>query len=120
MPAGSHIILASTSLSKASTIIPAYLLYLATKGAVEQMVRVLSKDLAGQKGISVNAISPGPTDTDLFGNGMTDDVRKYVEGLVPSGRIGKPEEVADAVSFLASDASRWVSGQVVHVNGGFA
>ena len=109
----------STSLCHATNLSPAYLLYLATKGAVEQMVRVLSKDLAA-KNIMVNAVSPGPTDTNLFNAGMSEDVLNYVKGLIPAGRIGRPEEVADAIAFLSGNDGRWVSGQVLRVNGGFA
>jgi 3-oxoacyl-[acyl-carrier protein] reductase len=119
MATGGKVILISTTLTAASTIIPHYLLYLATKGAIEQMVRGLARDLASKE-ISVNAVSPGPTDTDLFHNGMTEPVLNYVKGLVPRGRLGKPEEVAEALAFFSSDASGWVTGQILRVNGGMA
>lgn len=83
------------------------------------MTRVLSKDLA-RKGITVNAVSPGPTATDLFLNGKSEQLLKMIAGFNPQGRIGKPEEIAGVVGFLCGEGSQWVSGQVVGVNGGQA
>jgi 3-oxoacyl-[acyl-carrier protein] reductase len=119
MASGSHVIFFSTSLCVATTVAPGYLLYVASKGAIEQMVRVLNKDL-GRKGISVNAVAPGPTGTDLFYKGKSEQLLKMIASGSPANRIGTPEEIADAVAFLSSDASRWVSGQTVKVNGGMA
>lgn len=119
MTSGSHVVLLSTSLCAASTVTPAYLLYLTTKGAIEQMTRVLSKDLA-RRGISVNAVAPGPTATELFMKGKSDSVLAHLASLVPQNRIGTPEEVADAIVMLSGEASRWISGQTVRVNGGMA
>jgi 3-oxoacyl-[acyl-carrier protein] reductase len=98
---------------------PHYLLYLSTKGAVEQMVRVLCKDLA-TKQITVNAVAPGPTDTPLFNKGMSEPGLTFVKNLIPRGRLGAPHEIAEVMAFFASDASGWVSGQVLRVNGGMA
>ena len=119
MKEGSHIILVSTSLCTTTTVAPNYLLYNSTKGAIEQMVRVMSKDLA-RKGICVNAIAPGPTATDLFLRGKSEQVLNMIAGATPMNRIGKPDEVADAFAFLASNDSRWVTGQTIRVNGGMA
>ena len=119
MAPGSHIILISTSLCHASTVNPNYLLYVTTKGAIEQMTRVLSKDLA-RKGISVNAVAPGPTGTELFFKGKSEQLLKMIAAGSPFNRIGEPEEIADAIAFLSGGDSRWVAGQVVKVNGGFA
>ncbi|KAJ8101698.1 hypothetical protein POJ06DRAFT_69488 [Lipomyces tetrasporus] len=119
MAPGSHIIFFSTTLCAASTVTPNYLLYVTTKGAVEQMTRVMSKDLA-RKGISVNAVAPGPTGTDLFFRGKSEQVLKMIAGFNPQNRIGTPEEIADVVAFLGGDGSRWVTGQTVRVNGGMA
>lgn len=83
------------------------------------MTRVLSKDLA-RKGISVNAVAPGPTGTELFFKGKNEQVLKTIAGFNPRNRIGTPEEVADAVAFLAGNGSRWVTGQILRVNGGMA
>ncbi|KAK9483845.1 hypothetical protein V1527DRAFT_244320 [Lipomyces starkeyi] len=119
MAPGSHIIFFSTTLCAASTVTPNYLLYVTTKGAVEQMTRVMSKDLA-RKGISVNAVAPGPTGTDLFLRGKSEQVLKMIAGFNPQNRIGTPEEIADVVAFLSGDGSKWITGQTVRVNGGMA
>ena len=113
------IIFLSTTLTQASTVMPSYLLYNTTKGAIEQMTRVLSKDLMRQ-GICVNAVAPGPTGTELFYEGKNEGMLKMIAGFSPANRIGTPEEVADVVAFLGAEGSRWVSGQVVRVNGGMA
>lgn len=117
MPRGSHIVLCSTTLTAASTVTPPYVLYVATKGAIEQMTRVLCKDL-GKKGILVNAVAPGPTGTELFYEGKSEETLKMFAGLNPQGRIGTPEEVAETIVFMSR--APWISGQVVRVNGGMA
>lgn len=117
MAHGSHIIFLSTTLCTASTVMPGYLLYNSTKGAIEQMTRVMNKDL-GRKGIFVNAVAPGPTGTELFYHGKSEELLKTIASFNPQGRIGQPEEVAEVIAFLAT--SSWVSGQVVRVNGGMA
>lgn len=114
---GSHIILLSTSLNALSAVAPNYLLYCTSKGAVEQMTRVMAKDL-GRKGILVNAIAPGPTGTELFLKGKSDELIKTIASWNPFGRLGMPEDIAKATAFLASDGSGWVNGQVLRVNGG--
>ena len=83
------------------------------------MTRVMSKDLA-PKGIAVNAVSPGPTGTDLFYKGKTEQMLKMIAGFSPMGRIGKPEEIAEAIVWLSSGSSSWISGQVLRANGGMA
>lgn len=119
MQPGSHIIFVSTSVAHTSTVTPNYLLYCASKGAIEQMTRVMSKDLA-RKGISVNAVAPGPTATDLFMKGKSDQLLKTIAGFSPHNRIGQPEEIADVFVFLSGEGSRWMSGQLLGVNGGMA
>lgn len=119
LASGSHIVLLSTTLCHASTVTPNYLLYCSTKGAIEQMTKVLSKDL-GRKGISVNAVAPGPTGTELFMKGKSEQGLNTIASFNPHNRIGTPEEVADAIVFLSSEGSRWVTGQVLGVNGGMA
>ncbi|OQD99329.1 hypothetical protein PENVUL_c065G04731 [Penicillium vulpinum] len=114
-----RIILVSTTLCHVSTVSPPYLLYLATKGAIEQMVRVLAKDL-GPKGITINAVAPGPTDTEMFTRGKSESVLNTIKSLIPQGRLGTPEEIAESMAFFSSPASGWVSGQVLRVNGGMA
>ncbi|KAL9597296.1 MAG: hypothetical protein Q9219_005220 [cf. Caloplaca sp. 3 TL-2023] len=116
MPPGSHVILLSTSLTINSAVLPVYLSYNASKGAIEQMNRVLSKDLA-RKGINVNTIAPGPTGTDIFYKGKSEQMLKMIAGQSPFNRFGEPEEIADAMAFLSGNDSRWVSGQLIRVNG---
>jgi 3-oxoacyl-[acyl-carrier protein] reductase len=119
MSAGSTVIFFSSTTLVASTVTPPYLLYNATKGAIEQMGRVLAKDL-GKQGITVNIISPGPTGTDLFLMGKSEDMIKMFANANPFGKLGEPEEMADVVGFLASRDARWVNGQNIRVNGGMA
>lgn len=117
IPDGGRILLFSSSLTVASMITPNYLLYTATKGAIEQMTRVLAKDL-GRRGITVNTISPGPIGTDAYFVGKTEQMVQLQSNLAPAGRLGKPEEVANVIAFLASDESQWINGQNVRINGG--
>lgn len=90
-------------------------LYLGSKGAVEQFVRVLSREL-GSRGITVNALSPGFTDTDL----LPERDRAVAAGMSPFGRIGAPRDVADVAVFLASDEARWLTGENIQAGGGVA
>ncbi|KAF2110981.1 hypothetical protein BDV96DRAFT_615086 [Lophiotrema nucula] len=117
MSSGSHVILLSTSLCALSSITPNYLLYVSTKGAIEQITRVLAKDL-GTKGISVNAVAPGPTGTDLFFNGKSQQLVDTIASWNPYKRIGEPQEIARAIGFFAGSKSSWVNGQILRVNGG--
>jgi len=118
LKSGSRVIFFSTSLTKNTSPAPDYLLYIATKGAVNQFVRVLAKDL-GSKGITVNGIAPGPVDTDLFRQGKTDQQVQFFANLHPEKRIGLPNDVAPVAAFLARQESQWVNGQILFVNGGF-
>lgn len=119
IPEGGRIIFFSTSLTAATTVTPNYLLYNSTKGAIEQITRVLAKDL-GKRGVTVNVVSPGPTGTDLFYHGKPDSVVKMIASWNPMNRVGTPEEVAKVVTFLASPDSSWVNGQNIRINGGMA
>jgi 3-oxoacyl-[acyl-carrier protein] reductase len=93
---------------------PEELAYAATKGAIEAFTRTLAAEV-GHKGITVNAINPGPTDTGW----ITEESRRKIAPKFPSGRIGQPEDAARLVAFLASDEAAWITGQVIHSEGGF-
>jgi 3-oxoacyl-[acyl-carrier protein] reductase len=96
-----------------------YGVYSATKAAVEQLTRVFAKEV-GVRGITVNSISPGPTNTDLFLEGKTEETIQRLASMSALGRIGEPEDLSRVVLFLASESAGWVTGQNLGVNGGFA
>ncbi|KAJ3511433.1 hypothetical protein NLJ89_g4101 [Agrocybe chaxingu] len=113
---GGRIIFFSSSLTASSNVTPNALCYLATKGAIEQISRVLAKDL-GSRGITVNTISPGPIDTPHFREGKPQGLLDSIARQNPAQRIGEPEDIAPIVGFLASQAAQWVNGQNIRVNG---
>ncbi|OZI50632.1 SDR family oxidoreductase [Bordetella genomosp. 4] len=94
-----------------------YGVYAATKAAVEALTGVLSKELRG-KSITVNAVAPGPTATDLFLEGKSPELIDRLAKLNPLERLGTPEDIANVVSFLASPQGSWVNGQTLRANGG--
>ncbi len=96
---------------------PAYGVYAATKAAVEAITHILAKEL-GPKGITVNAVAPGPVETELFMKGKSDDLLKAIIGMNPLKRLGQPEDIAGVVSFLAGPDGGWVNGQILRANGG--
>ncbi|PSR70954.1 hypothetical protein PHLCEN_2v13176 [Hermanssonia centrifuga] len=116
MKPGSRIVFLSTSLTKASTVLPLAIIYTMCKGAIEQIVRVLSKDL-GARGITVNAISPSAVDTPLFRAGKPPQMIKWIASLNPQNRIPVPDEISPIVAFLAREEAGWINGQIIGVNG---
>jgi 3-oxoacyl-[acyl-carrier protein] reductase len=96
---------------------PTYAVYAATKAGVEAMTSVLAKELRGRD-ITVNAIAPGPTATDLFLSGKPQEVVDHIAALAPLGRLGRPEDIAAAVAFLAGPDGAWINGQTLRANGG--
>lgn len=96
---------------------PRYGVYAATKAAVEALTHVAAKEL-GPRGITVNAVSPGPIETALFLTGKTESQVQSITQLIPLGRLGQPEDVSGLVAFLASQDGGWVNGQVIRANGG--
>ncbi|KAL7009946.1 hypothetical protein EMMF5_000855 [Cystobasidiomycetes sp. EMM_F5] len=125
------VIFLSTSVTAATAVRPQYITYASNKGAIEQISRILAKDL-GAKGIRVNTVSPGPVETQLFLsqspapaveaakqfspfvsylNGLNEFVNTLLKHYANQGRLGQPDEIADVIVYLASEQARWVSGQ---------
>jgi 3-oxoacyl-[acyl-carrier protein] reductase len=96
---------------------PTYAVYAATKAGVEAMTAVLARELRGRN-ITVNAIAPGPTATDLFLKGKSQDVVDRLAKLAPLERLGEPADIAAAVAFLAGPDGAWINGQTLRANGG--
>ncbi len=90
--------------------------YAASKGGIEALTRSLAREL-GSRGITVNAVAPGFIETDMTAN-MADRARQAMLERIPLGELGTVEDVARAVRFLASDDAGYITGQVIHVNGG--
>ncbi|MCL4107396.1 UNVERIFIED_CONTAM: hypothetical protein GTU68_067307 [Idotea baltica] len=105
------------SSSTVKLMLPTYAVYSASKAAVEQMTRVFSKEIG--RGISVNALAPGPTETDLFMKGKSSEFVDKLKGMNAFNRLAQPIDIAQVVLFLASDESKWISGQVIGANGAF-
>ncbi|CAG7557385.1 unnamed protein product, partial [Fusarium equiseti] len=118
MPRDGRIILVSTGILHNSTVAPRYLLYAASKGPIEQMTRVMAKDLGQKYDITVNCIAPGPTATEMFFQGKSQEMINMIAGFSPLNRLGKPEEIAEVAAFMAGPGSSWVSGQVIGANEG--
>lgn len=93
---------------------PGEIAYATTKGAIDALTLTLSAEVA-PLGITVNAINPGPTDTGW----MTKEIKKDLLPMFPFGRIGEPRDVAKTIKFLVSDEAEWVTGQIIHSEGGF-
>jgi 3-oxoacyl-[acyl-carrier protein] reductase len=112
---GGRIINFSTSVVGLKT--ETYGVYAATKAAIETMGAILSKELRGRS-ITVNAVAPGPTATDLFLNGKSPEVIERIAKMNPLERLGMPEDIAASVSFLAGPDGSWINGQTLRPNGG--
>jgi 3-oxoacyl-[acyl-carrier protein] reductase len=115
MAAGGRIINLSSSM--VGLRMPTYAVYAATKAGVEAMTHILSKELRGRN-ITVNAIAPGPTGTALFLEGKSKEVIDRFAKMAPLERVGTPQDVAAAVSFLAGPDGAWINGQILRANGG--
>ncbi len=96
---------------------PTYAAYAATKAAAEAMTHILAKEL-GRRGITVNAVAPGPVGTELFLGDKSEEQIAAVTKMIPLGRLGEPEDIARVVSFLVGPDGGWVNGQVLRANGG--
>ena len=94
-----------------------YGVYAATKAAVETFTAILSKELRG-RAITVNAVAPGPTATDLFLDGKSSELIERLAKMNPLERLGTPADIANAVAFLAGPDGSWINGQVLRANGG--
>ncbi|AGB84063.1 dehydrogenase of unknown specificity, short-chain alcohol dehydrogenase like protein [Serratia sp. FGI94] len=115
--AGGRIIALTSSVLAKS--FPAYGPYIASKAGMEGLVRVLANELRGRN-VTVNAVAPGPTGTELFLQGKSEEQVNTLASLAPLERIGTPADIANTVAFLASSGGGWINAQVVRVNGGFA
>ncbi|BBN14475.1 hypothetical protein Mp_6g12040 [Marchantia polymorpha subsp. ruderalis] len=105
------------SSNSVGALLPKYGSYIASKAAVEAFSRVLAKEMAG-KGITVNCIAPGPTATDMFYAGKS---QEWIDSFIrscPMGRLGEVQDIAPLVRFLVSPEAEWVNGQVIRANGG--
>lgn len=91
--------------------------YAAAKAAVLGLTRGTARELGGY-GITVNAIAPGPIDTDIMGGALTRDQRDRMSAGIPVSRIGNPRDIADAVAFLMSDSAGYISGATIQIDGG--
>jgi 3-oxoacyl-[acyl-carrier protein] reductase len=98
---------------------PASVVYSSTKGAVNSITGVLAKEL-GSRGIRVNALNPGPVETEGFiSTGIKgSDFEKGMVAQTPLGRLGQPDDIAPVAVFLASDDSKWLTGETIYASGG--
>ncbi|HEY6740516.1 MAG TPA: SDR family oxidoreductase [Actinopolymorphaceae bacterium] len=113
---GGAIINVSTSITRLRS--PGYGAYAASKAAIEAISLILARELRGRD-ITVNAVAPGPTETPLFLDGKSPELIEQIANNNPFQRLGRPEDIAETVAFLAGPG-RWVNGQTLFVNGGAA
>jgi len=112
---GGRIVNFSSSVTRLA--FPGYSIYAATKAAVETMTNIFAKELRGRN-ITVNAVAPGPTATELFLKDKTEDQIEHLAKMPPLERLGRPEDIANVVAFLVGPDGAWVNGQTLRVNGG--
>ena len=96
---------------------PTYGVYAATKAGIEAMTHILAKEL-GKRGVTVNAVAPGPVETELFLTGKSEEQVRAIAAMNPFNRLGQPGDIASVVAFLASPEAGWINGQTVRANGG--
>ncbi|KAF1854370.1 hypothetical protein Lal_00013371, partial [Lupinus albus] len=97
--------------------LPTYGVYVATKGAIEALTQVLAQEMRGRN-ITVNCVAPGPVGTELFLEGKSPELIDRMAKMNPLERLGRPDDVANLVSFLSGPEGGWVNGQTVRTNGG--
>jgi 3-oxoacyl-[acyl-carrier protein] reductase len=107
----------STSVNR--MILPTYAIYAASKSAVEQLTRIFAKEV-GPRGINVNSLSPGPTNTEFFRIGKTDEQISRIAAFSAFNRIAEPADIVRIALFLASDDAKWISAQNIGANGAMA
>ena len=112
---GGRIVNFSTSV--VGTRLETYGVYAATKAAIETLTAILAKEMRGRS-ITVNAVAPGPTATDLFLNGKSQEMIDRFAKMNPLERLGTPQDIAAAVAFLAGPDGAWINGQTLRANGG--
>ena len=112
---GGRIVNFSTSV--VGTKMETYGVYAATKSAIETMTAILSKEMRGRN-ITVNALAPGPTSTDLFLDGKSPELVERLAKMNPLERLGTPDDIASVVAFLVGPDGGWINGQVLRANGG--
>ncbi|NUP40870.1 MAG: SDR family oxidoreductase [Streptomyces sp.] len=109
--------LVNFSTSVVGLAFPGYGAYAASKGAVEALTLILARELRGRD-VTVNAVAPGPTATELFLDGKDEETIARLAAQPPLERLGTPQDIAGVVAFLAGPEGRWINGQVVRANGG--
>ena len=107
------------SSSTVAMSLPNYSVYAGSKAAVEVLTPIFAKEMRGRS-ITVNAVAPGPVATDLFFNGKTEAQIQQLANMPPLQRLGQPDDIAAAVSFLVGPDGGWINGQVLRANGGLA
>lgn len=114
---GGRIVTISTTLT--SVTAPMYSVYAGAKAAAEQFANKLAKEV-GARGVTVNAVAPGPLDTSFFHPAETEESTEFLKHLSISGELGRVDQVVPLLAFLTLPAAGWITGQTVRVNGGMA